>query len=65
MKFDNYGAFINVDGKTGSRPIRLVKSVPNLANWLDNHPQKEDPEAPLWIILEKPKFGLPMNYPPP
>ena len=62
VKFDNFGAFINVDGKTGSRPIRLVKSVPSLANWLDNHPQKEEPEAPLWIILEKPKFGLPMNY---
>jgi len=29
---------------------------------VDNHPQKEDPEAPLWVILEKPKFGLPMNY---
>jgi len=62
VKFDDYGAFINVDGKTGSRPIRLVMSVPNLANWIDNHPLKEDPEAPLWIILEKPKFGLPMKH---
>ncbi|MGY5142686.1 MAG: tyrosine-type recombinase/integrase [Nitrosopumilus sp.] len=62
VKFDKFGAFINVDGKTGSRPIRLVKSVPNLANWLNVHPQKEDPESPVWIILEKPKFGEPMKY---
>ena len=62
VKFDGYGAFINVDGKTGPRPIRIVKSVPNLANWIDSHPLKDDPDAPLWIILEKPKFGEPMNY---
>jgi len=62
VKFDNFGAFINVDGKTGSRPIRLVKSVPRLANWMSTHPLKDDPESPLWIILEKPKFGQPMNY---
>ncbi len=62
VKFDKFGAFIYVDGKTGARPIRIVRSVPSLANWLDNHPLKEDLEAPLWIILEKPKFGEPMNY---
>jgi len=35
VKFDEYGAVINVDGKTGARPIRLVRSTPNLANWIN------------------------------
>ena len=62
VKFDNYGAVIHVDGKTGPRPIRLVRSVPNLAKWIDEHPFNDDPEAPLWIILERPKYGDPMTY---
>lgn len=62
VKFDKYGAVIHVDGKTGPRPIRLVRSVPNLAKWMDEHPFNDDPEAPLWIILERPKYGDPMAY---
>lgn len=33
VKFDQYGAVLHVDGKTGARTIRLVKSVPNLAGY--------------------------------
>lgn len=35
---DEYGYIIRVFGKTGSRRIRLISSVPHLANWLSNHP---------------------------
>ncbi len=52
VKFDQYGAIIAVDGKTGTRPVRIVSSVPNLASWLDSHPLKENPNAPLWIQLD-------------
>ncbi|MCA2004007.1 MAG: site-specific integrase [Candidatus Nitrosotenuis sp.] len=62
VKTDNFGAFIYVDGKTGSRPIRLVRSVPNLMAWLDSHPFKNDPESPLWINLEQTRLGQPLNY---
>ena len=62
VKFDNYGAFIYVDGKTGARPVRIVTSVPSLASWLDAHPFKENPEAPVWINLRKDKYGEPMNW---
>lgn len=62
VKFDNLGAVIHVDGKTGPRPVRIVRSTPNLATWIDLHPFKENPEAPLWIILEKTKFGQPVNW---
>ena len=49
--FDRYGAVIVVHGKTGYRRIRLVSSVPYLAEWLNSHPFKEDSEAWLWISL--------------
>lgn len=51
IEFDEHGAKILVpeEGKTGMRKIRLVSSVPNLANWVENHPLKEKPEAPLWV----------------
>jgi integrase/recombinase XerD len=62
VKFDNFGAVIHVDGKTGPRPVRLVRSTPNLAAWIDVHPFKENPEAPLWIILDKTKYGEPVNW---
>ena len=62
VKFDQYGAVIHVDGKTGPRPIRLVKSTPNLAAWYDAHPNKGDPEAPLWILVDPKFYGKPMTY---
>jgi integrase/recombinase XerD len=51
VQFDEKGAVIIVYGKTGSRRIRLVSSVPHLSNWLEHHPHKEDPEAPLWVSI--------------
>lgn len=49
VEFDKFGAQIMVDGKTGERRIRLVESVPDLKNWLSMHPQKDEPEADLWL----------------
>lgn len=62
VKFDSYGAILHVDGKTGSRTIRLITSTPNLATWLSVHPLKENPDAPLWIMLDKPRYGRQMTY---
>jgi len=53
---------LHVDGKTGSRPIRIIRSVPNLSRWLDVHPFKDNSNAPLWIALKKEKFGKPLSY---
>ena len=39
----------NGGGKTGERLILIIKSVPLVAAWLNAHPFKDDPEAPLWI----------------
>jgi site-specific recombinase XerD len=51
ITFDEYGAVIIVEGKTGRRRLRLIASTPHLAVWLNNHPQKGDPDAPLWVTI--------------
>ena len=43
---DKNGGIIKVDGKTGVRPIRMVKSVPYLTRWLNDHPYKDNHESP-------------------
>ena len=46
---DEYGAMIAVDGKTGSRKIRIVSSVPDLVKWINAHPYRDDPNHALFI----------------
>lgn len=46
---DEFGAVLIVNGKTGTRRIRIVSSASALALWLSHHPFREDPGAPLWI----------------
>jgi integrase/recombinase XerD len=51
IHFDDYGAILIVDGKTGMRRVRVIFSSPYLGAWLDAHPKKLDPNAPFWIRL--------------
>jgi integrase/recombinase XerD len=62
VKVDQHGMIISVDGKTGARPIRLLESVPNLSKWLSAHPFGDDPEAYLWINLDKRWYGQRLHY---
>jgi integrase/recombinase XerD len=39
-------AEVLVNGKTGSRHIPLINSIPFLKDWLDDHPQRANPNAP-------------------
>ena len=48
---DANGVVLNLQGKTGSRRIRVVSATPYLITWLNNHPQKEKPDAPLWTSI--------------
>jgi len=60
---DKNGGMLKVDGKTGVRPIRIVKSVPYLTRWLNDHPNKDDQESPLWVYIHASNtFGNPINY---
>jgi len=51
INFDEYGAHMVVNGKTGSRRIRLIFSAPILGSWINVHPDKDKSDAPLWIVL--------------
>jgi integrase/recombinase XerD len=53
VNFDENGARVRVNGKTGPRVVRLVTAAPLLSNWVDQHPvgRARDPNAPLWISL--------------
>lgn len=54
-----HGLQITVDGKTGQRTVTLIPSVPYLRRWLQDHPRKNDPGAPLWCKLQS---GEEMSY---
>lgn len=49
------GLLLRVDGKTGQRTVSLIPSVPYLQKWLTEHPEPDDPEAPLWSKLDSPE----------
>lgn len=51
--FDNFGAVLLVNGKTGQRRVRIVKSVPIISTYLLEHRFKEDPLAPLFYRIDK------------
>jgi len=61
LHFDDYGAYLVVDGKTGSRRIRLVSSVTDLKAWLNVHPKKDDANASLFCALTKNNKGNPLG----
>jgi len=48
-KFDEYGCLLWLrEGKTGPRPARLIFASSYLRQWLEIHPRKEDPDAPIF-----------------
>lgn len=61
IDLDKYGAVVVVSGKTGYRRVRLIDSVPDLTNWLNQHPNKDDPNSPLWVNLRAYK-DRPMGF---
>jgi integrase/ribosomal protein L40E len=57
VQFDDYGARLIVEGKTGMRPVRIVGCEPELKQWMNDHPIRDSPEANLWIPMsDKNKF---------
>ena len=53
VQMDQYGAVVVVDGKTGMRRLRLINAVPDLQLWLNQHPDKNNPDAPLFVTSRK------------
>jgi site-specific recombinase XerD/ribosomal protein L40E len=57
VQFKDRYCLISVSGKTGIKRIPLVLAHPILLEWLNEHPMKGDPSAPLWPD----KNGKPMS----
>ena len=53
VQFDKYGATVIVNGKTGMRKLRLINSVPDLQIWLNQHPDRDNHNAPLFVSTRK------------
>jgi len=56
INFDKYGALVILpQGKTTSRRQRIIDAVPDLKKWIASHPDRDNPEAPLWINIRSHK----------
>ena len=54
-------AEVLVNGKTGSRHIPLIQSIPYIKEWLSNHPSRNNPNSPLFIGLSRRCIGRKLN----
>jgi integrase/recombinase XerD len=50
-------AEVLVNGKTGSRHIPLIQSIPYLKDWLSNHPSRNNTKSPLFVSMDKRSMG--------
>lgn len=48
VSFEEYGARLTVNGKTGMRKILIINSAPYLQGWINQHPTNKDGESYLW-----------------
>jgi integrase len=50
-------AEVLVNGKTGTRHIPLIQSIPYIKDWLSNHPSRNNPNSPLFMGLGRNCLG--------
>jgi integrase len=58
IQFDQYGAILWLNGKTGVRRRRVYACVPELREHINNHPQRANPDA----LLFYKQTGEPYTY---
>jgi site-specific recombinase XerD len=56
------GAKIKVHGKKGERQIPIVMAAPYLRRWLDLHPERENPNAFVFVGIGTRTHGKPLEY---
>jgi len=61
VQFDNYGVVMMVYGKTGSRRVRLISSVPSLSRWLQDHTNPNN-GSHLWVNRSTNNRGQRLSY---
>ncbi len=62
VEFKEDHCLITVDGKTGIKRIPLVVSHRPLLEWLEKHPSRRIPDAPLWASLGNNSKGNCVSY---
>lgn len=62
VAFDTNGAALLVNGKTGQRRVRIIASAPLLSVWLNNHPFRDNPDSPLWVVIGTKNHHDPLGY---
>ena len=50
-------AEVLVNGKTGSRHIPLIQSIPYIKDWLSNHPSRNNPNSSVFVGLGRRSTG--------
>jgi integrase len=58
---DKQYAEVLVNGKTGTRHLPLIDSLPYVKDWLDQHPKRHDSEAYLICSLDRKNFAKQMS----
>ena len=51
VEFMDNICYVMLNGKTGMRRIPIINSVPYLANWIENHPLRDDRNAYVFVSL--------------
>lgn len=59
VMFKDRIAIVTTSGKTGQKTVPLLLSYRPLLDWIEQHPLKEKPDAPVWIGMTKLKV---LNY---
>lgn len=62
VQYDTHGAVMILKGKTGPRRVRIIFSAKTLSEWLNHHPTRLDPEAPMWTSFESAGSTKPLEY---
>jgi site-specific recombinase XerD len=62
VEFKDRYCLITVNGKTGVKRIPLVVSFKPLLGWLKEHPNRDNPKAPLWCSLASNYKGEALSY---
>jgi len=62
VSFDRDGAVLLVNGKTGSRRVRIVVARHALSQWLATHPKGGDPKSYVWLGIGTVGRHKPLKY---
>ena len=62
VEFRSEYCLVTVNGKTGLKRLPLVVSFKPLLDWLEEHPKRDDPNAPLWCSLATNYKGERLSY---